>query len=43
LNMAEMAKVSARGGFSLLWGIVFSTVISAAGIIVIVRLLSPSE
>jgi len=43
LNTAEMAKVSARGGFSLFWGLVASTVISAVGVIVIARLLSPSE
>ena len=35
----EMAKVSARGGFHLLWGIVVSTVISAVGTIVIANLL----
>ena len=43
LNTAEMAKVSARGGFSLFWGLVASTVISAVGVIVIARLLSPAE
>jgi len=29
---ADMAKVSARGGFHLLWGLVISTVISAVGV-----------
>jgi len=37
-----MAKVSARGGFNLLWGLAVSTVISAAGVIIVARLLSPS-
>ncbi len=32
---ANMAKVSARGGFNLLWGLVASTVISAVGTIFI--------
>jgi O-antigen/teichoic acid export membrane protein len=35
----EMAKVSAKGGFHLLWGLVASTVISAIGTIIIARLL----
>jgi O-antigen/teichoic acid export membrane protein len=35
----EMAKVSAKGGFHLLWGIVLSTVISSVGTIFIARLL----
>ena len=36
---SEMARVSAKGGFHLLWGIVLSTVISAVGTIFIARLL----
>jgi O-antigen/teichoic acid export membrane protein len=40
---AEMAKVSARGGFHLFWGLVASSVISAVGVILVARLLSPSE
>jgi O-antigen/teichoic acid export membrane protein len=36
---AEMARVSAKGGFHLLWGLVASTVISAVGTILIARLL----
>jgi O-antigen/teichoic acid export membrane protein len=36
---AEMARVSARGGFNLMWGLVFSTVISAVGIIAITYIL----
>src|SRR5665811_2000623 len=35
----EMARVSAKGGFHLLWGIVLSTVISSVGTIIIARLL----
>ncbi len=35
----EMAKVSAKGGFHLLWGLVVSTVISAIGTIIIANLL----
>jgi O-antigen/teichoic acid export membrane protein len=36
---ADMAKVSAKGGFHMLWGLVLSTVISSVGTIIIVRLL----
>ena len=39
----EMARVSAKGGFHLLWGLVFSTVISAVGTIIIARLLGPEN
>jgi len=39
----EMARVSTRGGFNLMWGLVASTVISAIGTIVIARLLGPSN
>ena len=35
----EMARVSARGGFHLLWGLVISTLISAVGTIFIARIL----
>jgi O-antigen/teichoic acid export membrane protein len=35
----DMAKVSAKGGFHLLWGLVISTVIQAVGFFVIARLL----
>ena len=38
-----MAKVSARGGFSLFWGIVVSTVVSAVGVIVLARILQPQD
>ena len=36
---ADMAKVSAKGGFHLLWGLIASTVISSVGTIFIARLL----
>ena len=36
---AEMARVSARGGFNILWGLVASTVISAVGTIAITYIL----
>ena len=36
---SEMARVSAKGGFHLLWGLVVSTVISAVGTIIIAKLL----
>ena len=39
----QMAKVSAKGGFHLLWGLVLSTIISAVGTIVIARLLGPEN
>ena len=39
----DMAKVSARGGFHLLWGLAASTVITSIGVIVLARLLSPSD
>ena len=38
-----MGKVSAKGSFHLLWGLVVSTIISAVGTILIARLLAPSE
>ena len=40
---ADMAKVSARGGFHLLWGLVISTVISSVGTIIIGNLLNPDD
>ncbi|MDR1992404.1 MAG: oligosaccharide flippase family protein [Nitrososphaerota archaeon] len=39
----DMAKASAKGGIHLFWGLVLSTVISAAGTIVIARLLGPDN
>ena len=40
---AEMAKVSAKGGFHLLWGLLVSTIISAVGSIIIANLLGPDN
>jgi O-antigen/teichoic acid export membrane protein len=40
---AEMAKVSARGGLHLFWGIVVSTIVSAVGMIVLARILTPPD
>ena len=36
---ADMARVSAKGGFHVLWGLVASTIISSVGTIFIARLL----
>ena len=40
---AEMAKVTVKGSFHLLWGLVISTVISAVGTIYLANLLSPTD
>jgi O-antigen/teichoic acid export membrane protein len=40
---SDMAKVSVKGGFHLLWGLVASTVISAVGTIIIAWLLGESN
>jgi O-antigen/teichoic acid export membrane protein len=40
---SEMAKVTAKGGFHLLWGLVASTIISAVGTIYLANLLSSPE
>ncbi len=39
----SLAKTSAKGGFNLFWGMAISSIISAIGIIIIARLLSPSD
>jgi stage V sporulation protein B len=39
----EMARVSAKGGFHLLWGLLVSTLISAVGSIIIANLLGPDN
>ena len=39
----EMAKISTKGGFHLMWGLVVSTVILAIGTIIIAHLLGPSN
>jgi len=40
---AEMAKVSVKGGFHVMWGLVASTIISAVGTIIIAGLLGPEN
>jgi O-antigen/teichoic acid export membrane protein len=40
---ADMAKVSVKGGFHLLWGLASSTFITSVGVIILARLLSPSD
>ena len=40
---ADMAKISAKGSFNLLWGLIISTLISSVGIIFIARLLGPDQ
>ena len=40
---AEMAKVSAKGGFNLFWGLILSTLISAVGVVILARVLSPQN
>ena len=39
----EMARVSAKGGFNILWGLLASTIISAVGSIIIANLLGPDN
>lgn len=39
----EMAQVSAKGGFHLLWGLVVSTIFSSIGTIILAGLLSPGS
>ena len=39
----KMAKTSAQGGFNLFWGVAVSTIISAIGVVLVARLLSPPE
>jgi stage V sporulation protein B len=40
---ADMAKVSVKGGFHVMWGLVASTIISAVGTIIIAGLLGPAN
>ena len=40
---ADMAKVSLKGSFHVMWGLVASTVISAVGTIIIAGLLGPAD
>ena len=39
----KMAKVSVKGGFNLFWGVIASSIISALGVILVARILSPAE
>jgi O-antigen/teichoic acid export membrane protein len=39
----KLARTSARGGFNLFWGVAASSLISALGVILVARILSPSE
>ena len=41
VKAVEISKVSTKGGFYLLWGIVISTVVSAVGVIILARILQP--
>lgn len=40
---AKMAEASAKGGFNLFWGQVASNIIMSLGVIIVTRLLSPSD
>jgi O-antigen/teichoic acid export membrane protein len=39
----EIGRVSAKGGFHLLWGLVLSSIISAVGAIFTARILGPDN
>jgi len=39
----KLARTSAKGGFNLFWGVAISSIISALGVILVARLLSPAE
>jgi len=39
----DLARVSAKGSFHLLWGLVASTLISSIGTIIIARLMGPDN
>ncbi len=40
---SSLAKISAKSGFNLFWGVAISSIISSLGIIIIARLLSPED
>lgn len=42
-NAVDVGKISVKGSFHLMWGLVASTVISAVGTIYLANLLSPTE
>lgn len=39
----KLARISTKGGFNLFWGVAASSIISALGVILVARILSPSE
>jgi len=39
----DLAKISTKGGFNLFWGITASSIISAAAVILVARILGPEE
>lgn len=39
----ELGRSSAKGGFNLFWGVAISSIISAIGVIIVARILDPSE
>lgn len=39
----KLARTSAKGGFNLFWGVATSSLITALGVILVARILSPSE
>ncbi len=39
----KLARTSAKGGFNLFWGVAASSLITALGVILVARILSPSE
>lgn len=39
----SLAKVSAKGGFNLFWGVAASSIISALGVMIVARILSEGE
>ena len=42
-KLLSLARVSAKGGVNLFWGVAISSIISSIGIIIIARLLSPTD
>jgi len=42
-NAMRIARVSARGGFNLFWGLIVSNIISAVAAIIVARMLSPAD
>ncbi len=42
-KIGDIAKISAKGSFNVLWGLVFSTIISSVGMVFIARLLGSDQ